>query len=612
MTGITTALSVSYLDGARLRRGLQAGIHRVISRQEYLNKINVFPVPDGDTGTNIAFTLNSVLAGMSRSVEKHVGKLLTVVADSALDGARGNSGAILAQFFQGFSDSAEEQNSLSISAFVAAVKNGAEYARDALAEPKEGTLISVLSDFAGALAEFAAKERHIDFVSLVEHGLNKAEKSLANTPNQLPVLKKAGVVDAGAEGFVDLLRGIFDFMKNGSLRQIPQVDPEELGEYADEAVTVDGDLKHRYCTECIVAGEDIDRRKLREELSALGSSLVLAGSKRKAKIHIHVNDPRSVFDLAQKYGSVSGQKADDMLQQQREAAHTAERGVAVITDSGADIPDSELERLNIHMVPLRVHFGEKSYLDKIALTAEEFYGELRANPVHPKTSQPTPGDFRRQFQFLGSHYDAVVSINLTSRASGTWQAADSAAARAEGAAVEVIDSLNASTGQGLLVMYAAECAQAGLSPKETAAAVRTMIPKTRTWGALRNLTYAVRGGRVPRSKKIVVDLLRLTPVLTVKPDGRVGSGGILFGRNKIVQKLARFVLRKIEPGKTYRLAVGHCNCPDEGEQLLRLLSDGIPQLQGAWLMPAGPALGAHAGPGSLIVGVQEYAAPQTT
>ena len=118
-----------------------------------------------------------------------------------------------------------------------------------------------------------------------------------------------------------------------------------------------------------------------------------------------------------------GQKADDMRKQQDAAHHRHRRGVAIVVDSSADIPDEELERLEIHMVPMRVHFGERSYLDKVSMRPGEFYRELADNPQHPKTSQPPPGDFRRIFEFLASHYETVVSINVTARVSGTLAAA---------------------------------------------------------------------------------------------------------------------------------------------------------------------------------------------
>src|SRR5690606_7519985 len=174
-------------------------------------------------------------------------------------------------------------------------------------------------------------------------------------------------------------------------------------------------------------------------------------------------------------------------------------------------PEEVQERLNIHLMPLRVNFGNKSYLDKVSITADEFYAEMVTNPEHPKTSQPAPGDYRRQYQFLGSHYDAVVSITVSAKLSGTWQAAMAAAQRTDGEAVSVIDSRTVATGQGLLVAYAAECAQAGYSAPEIGAAIDKARPLIRTFGALRDLSYVVKGGRVPRSKKVVADILKLTP-----------------------------------------------------------------------------------------------------
>jgi DegV family protein with EDD domain len=487
------------------------------------------------------------------------------------------------------------------------VRSGAQYARDALSEPREGTLISVLREFADAVHDFVEREPQADFLRIIEHGLARADLALADTPNQLAVLKKNGVVDAGAAGFVDLLRGVHEFARSGSLKQLPEavLAPRD----AEDQLTGghDGEITHRYCTECMVIGVEIDRRKLREQLAAIGSSLVLAGSKTRAKIHIHADEPSEVFRICGAFGAVSGEKADDMLQQAREARDGG--GVAVLCDSAADIPDSEMERLNIHMVPVRVAFGEQGYLDKIAFTAEEFYEQLRTNPHHPKTSQPAPGDFRRQFQFLGSHYDAVVSVNLTAKASGTWQAAVSAAARADGAAVTVIDSLNVSCGQGLLVMYAAECAKAGMDATQVAQAVIAMRPRTRVWGMLRDLTYGVRGGRVSKGKKVIADLLRVTPILTAKPDGQIKPGGVILGRSDLVPRFARFVSGRLDHARPWRILVGHCNAPADGAALLAQLQALVPDCVGSWVVDVGPALGAHAGPGALVVGVQDYEAP---
>ena len=148
---------ITYIDGMRLHRALVAGINNVISNQEYLNKINVFPVPDGDTGTNMAFTMNAILDGTTNHVHSRIDDMLEAVADSSLDGARGNSGAILAQFFQGLSDGSVGLESMNAKELAIAFRKGSEYARDALSEPKEGTILTVINDFSIKLEDLNSK-----------------------------------------------------------------------------------------------------------------------------------------------------------------------------------------------------------------------------------------------------------------------------------------------------------------------------------------------------------------------------------------------------------------------------------------------------------------------
>jgi DegV family protein with EDD domain len=325
-------------------------------------------------------------------------------------------------------------------------------------------------------------------------------------------------------------------------------------------------------------------------------------------VHIHVNDPAEVFRVAAAFGTVSGEKADDM-QRQQHSAHAAGRRVVVVTDSAADIPEDELDRLDIHMVPLRVHFGDRSFLDKVGITPGEFFAEIERNPTPPKTSQPPSGDFRRQFEFLASHFEAVVSIHLTKQVSGTCGAAETAAARVSThGKVTVVDSMNASLGQGLVAMYAAECAKAGYDAARVIAAARAIVPRTHTFGLVGSLEYAVRGGRVPRWVKNVADALQLMPVLHNDRKGRVTAGGVLFGRRRLKEKFARLVRRRMQNDRTYRVMVGHANCEADGRWLLEQLE--LDNVVSTRLLPLGCALGAHGGPGMLVVGVQEYEPPR--
>jgi len=398
------------IRGPALRRALIAGAHRVIADRDVLNRINVFPVADGDTGRT---------AG--------AGELMRQVGEDAIDGARGNSGAILAQFFTGVAESIGNLVAIEPEYLARAVRAGSASARQALAEPREGTILSVMSAFAASLEP---RPQVTDIRGWFATALLQARRALADTPRQLPVLMRAGVVDAGAQGFLDLLEGIGDYMDNG------HVDAETLQAetHADTAATqahdeiFDADPSHRWCSECLLLGEGLDRAGLRAAVSDLGAScVVVAGSHSRIRLHAHVADPQSLFDVAARFGRVESTKADDMRAQARTAAGGS--GVAIITDSSADLPDGVAEALDIHVVPLRLNFGDQDYLDKIGLTPSEFYRKLREEIVLPRTSQPSPGDFRRQFEFLLSHHPALIYLGVARAVSGTIQSAETAAQR---------------------------------------------------------------------------------------------------------------------------------------------------------------------------------------
>jgi DegV family protein with EDD domain len=607
--GAVNAPTLNYLDGRRLARGLRAGIARVLADKDTLNRINVFPVADGDTGTNIAATLGTVLVRLDDS-EPHAGKVLAGVADAALDGARGNSGAILAQFFQGVYDKAAAFDRLTAQDYAAAVRQGARYAREALSSPREGTILTVIADYAKALAQQPARRTETDLRTMLQRGLAASRRSLANTPKQLEVLRRSGVVDAGAKGFVDLLEGIDEYLRRGSLRE--QADPEALIA-AEEFVDTGETFEHstfRYCTECLISGEDIDRRRLREQISALGDSVVIAGTRHKVKVHVHTDHPEQVFELAGRLGGVTGEKADDMHAQTDNAHHRARQKVAVLMDSAGDVPEALMERFNINVVPLRVQFGDVHFLDKVTLTPSELFERMRNDEAHPSTSQPSPADLRRQYDFLASHYEGVLSIHITSRVSGTWQAATAAAQRAARPdAIHVMDTGSASLGQGLIAVYAAECADAGFDLDTTRALCEAIALQTKAYAYVRDLRYAVRGGRVPKGVKAVADFLRLTPVLGNTPDGRIAARGVLFGRDGLPAKLSRFVRRRHAPGHRYRLFIGHGSAPEDGAALRRELAHVYPEAD-MHETEIGTALGVHGGPGIVVVGIQAYEPPR--
>ncbi|KRD77296.1 DegV family protein [Lysobacter sp. Root983] len=595
------------LTAPALRRALIAGARRVIAGRDTLNKINVFPVADGDTGNNLAHTLGSLLNGALSRRSRHIGELLLRIGNDAIDGARGNSGAILAQFLHGVAEHARGQPVLDAAALAASVRHGADSARAALAHPVEGTILSVIGAFADALDE-AAREASGEgdprpgFAS----ALARARIALARTPQQMALLQRAGVVDAGAQGFVDLLEGIAEFVDGGprALRVHGAVAAANEAPSANEghAPHEGVDPERRWCSECLLLGEGIERDRLRAALEAIGAdSLVLAGGGTRMRVHAHVGAPQHLFDACAAFGTVEGMKADDMLLQQR-SAESSQR-VAVVTDSAADLPQAVLERHALHVVPVRVSVDGRDYLDKVGLATAEFYRRMAAAADLPKTSQPPPGDFRRPFDFLLAHHPEVVYVGLSRAVSGTLQSGEQAATRADPLRVRVFDSVNAAGGQGLLAWRAAELAEAGADLPAILAELERLRPLTLTWAMARDISHAVRGGRIPAWAGPAVRYSGLTPVARMKGDGRLGVSGGLLARRSAPEKFARYVALRLPRNASWRAIVGHCDAYDDGARLLECLRRRI-DLAEAHLVETGPAIGAHAGRGALLVSVQ--------
>lgn len=588
-------MAIDYIDGIRLYKSLTVGLKKVISRQDYLNKINVFPVPDGDTGTNMAYTLAAIEDGISKKIQSNISHMSAAIADSALDGARGNSGAILAQFFVGFSEGTQNKPQLSSQNFGKSLQVAKEYAYEALTEPREGTILTVISDWVNEVRE---KSRYItDYSQLLKQALIKAQASLEKTPEKLDVLAKAGVVDAGGQGFVDLIEGIQEFIDNGS---VTDVDKIEIIDSSDR-VELNIDEKFRYCTECIITGKNINRIQLKERLMNHGGSIVLAGTKNKAKMHIHTDEPKTIMEICEQFGLVSGEKADDMFRQQKDA-QKEHSSIALVVDSGCDLPEEMLEELDIHMVPVRLNFGDKHYVDKMTMTTAEFWKEAQRNPIHPQTSQPAPGDFRRQYQFLASHYKSAISIHIPAAASGTYQSAVTATNSLRDFPVKVIDCNNGSVGQGLIAWRTAEAIQAGKSIEDVMQVTKQAIANTKVYIGLETLENVVKGGRIPPFVKTIANLLVMNPILTLHQEG-VKLGGKTFGRKNKHEKFLKFLLKNLPSRKTYRVGIGHVQNNIIAEKFEKTFKEIVGN-ENVFVCEAGPALSVHAGLKAMFVAIQ--------
>jgi uncharacterized protein len=602
---------VAYLDGRRFQRLLLGGIARLIGERGHLDRINVFPVPDGDTGTNLALTFTAVGERLTTITTRHAGELLSAAADAALDGARGNSGAIFAQYLQGLSEALALHEKVRPDELALALASAENCARNAIQNPAEGTVLTVMRDIAAAVAPGQLPE-NADFLTLLTSLLIRAREAVATTRRTLASMRDAGVEDAGARGLLVLLEGMADALQPGLAPAITVAEEGDPSARSAADLSHVGPPEHRFCTECLVTGPAVDRDGLRAELGRIGSSVVVVGGSTKARLHVHVNNPVEAFAIARRYGQVSAEKADDMVRQERSLQADGRR-VAIVSDSGADLPPADWDKFGIQMVPLRVNFGNESHLDKVGMTAAGFWTELARNPLHPKTSQPPPGDFRRAYELLSSHFEHVVAVSLTGTLSGTYQAALSAAGRmSRPAQLTVVDSKNVSVGQGLIVLCAAEHSQAGKSAAEVLAAVARAVAHTRTYGALPNLSFVVRGGRIPRGWRWLARLLPLGFLLATNARGGVKVRGILRRRGDPVSALVRLATQDRllkASGAHLRLAIAHANAPGTAEALRTACLAAFSNVESIHIADLGPAYGVHAGPNALALAVQEYEPP---
>ena len=304
-------MPIRYIDGHRIKRGLLAAAQYLEHKKEYINQLNVFPVPDGDTGSNMARTVWSGVGTIKDRKERHAGTVLGLFAEGALLGARGNSGVILSQIFQGMAERAQDIERMDAAAFAESLERGCSAAYSALLEPREGTILTVMKEPSTLVLAMAAGGEKSIGVMLVAF-LEQARLTLQNTPERLEVLKQAGVVDAGGYGLVTIIEGMLNIVGDATWSGDEPVMPSH------EEHIWETDPNFRFCMVFSIMGAgaaDIDH--LKTGLSGIGGSILCARGRNMIKVHVHSNDPEQILALANRIGTVADLKQEDMRAQQQ-------------------------------------------------------------------------------------------------------------------------------------------------------------------------------------------------------------------------------------------------------------------------------------------------------
>jgi len=590
---------LSEMDGKRLYYTFVAGARKVIEHQIELNKINVFPVNDGDTGTNLASTIRAVIDSM----HPHRSYKVTAdrIAETTLVNARGNSGIIFAQFLYGMSSETGDFRTITIDQFAESIKNSVRYIYEAVANPVEGTMLTVIKDWANYIYEnrFMIK----DFNHLFTSSIEVLYRSLTATKTKLQVLKKANVVDAGAKGFVLFVEGIIDFITHRNLKELIQAKAETgVFEKIEESIPEKVDL--RFCTEALIKGSNIDHDRLLSILERYGNSIVIAGSDRMRRLHIHTNTPALLFDELRQTGTLAFQKADDMVRQS-DVVYNRKWNIALVTDSTCDLSQELIDKYQVNVLPINISFGENHYLDKVTIKPDQFYKLLKESRDYPKSSQVNEKAFVNMYSHLASHYDSIIAIHLSDKLSGTFNSSQKAAAAISkefNKPVSVINSRNLSGALGLLILRAAQAIEAGHTHEEIVSLSEKWTNNVHIFVSVKDLKYLIRGGRLSAVKGTIARILNINPIVSIDQTGKAIVFDKAFNQRANMEKVMKYITDLNKKNTIWNYIVLHANNEDGAGWFTRKM-EKLSGRKPASVVNISPVIGANAGIGAAAVAI---------
>ena len=577
------------------------------SHAREINDLNVFPVADGDTGTNMLLTVQAVEVAAAGLTGTSTADRCEALARAAVLGARGNSGFILSQMVRGAADVIADAPILNGPTIAQALRGASDRAYATVPNPVEGTMLTVIRGMADGGDGGGTVEQ------VLADALTAGRTSLAATEAMLPQLREAGVVDSGAYGVLQIVEGLAAGLTGHKVGPSIQVS-------APTVMATDHEPSaFRFCTSYVLDDANQELAELETALGPLGDSLLVIGDRRQAKIHVHTDEPQRAIALGEAAGIVSGVNVDDMRRQEQDrAARIARRTrsersaatgavdptlaltattTAIVTDSAADLPPDTLTD-NTFVVPIPVNFGTETFRPGIDLDAEEFYARLSTGGETPTTASPSVGEFVETYTKALERYETVISLLMNRKMSATVEVARRAALEVDPDRIIVIETESVSFQLGLLVRRA----QARLAQGTTLGEIEDLVDQfRRTQGTvftLETLEFLRRGGRIGRAKALVGNLLGLRPLLELA-DGEVVPVRRVRGADRVLPAMREYLEARSDPARPLRVALGHAHASDAIPALDAMVREARPNAIIEMVTEIGPTVGTHAGPGTV-------------
>ena len=599
---IKNTVQVGYLDGRRFQYAVVAGCQEIIKNEQELNRINVFPIPDKDTGINLKKTLMPIVKA-SPFHRQEISLVSREIANMAVQSAMGYSGIIFAEILLGLAEGLRSFDKIRTQDLGTIANSAVNGAYQSLEQPVEGTILTVLRAWSEEVNRQCSKTE--DFVVLLKKANQKALSELQNTPNLLEVLKMNKVVDAGGKAWMLFLDGILKYIEKGNLKIVPPLKRSTVDMNSTKKQTAP------FCAECCLKTDKLDRNNLIKKLNEIGQDLIFYGSSRLAKIHINTHDPEGVFSQISPFGKISAKKVYEFSE---DSKCQDEGPICLLSDSTCDLSDDLVENNPVYFIPIKVHAGDKTYTDRWDIIPEEFYQIMDSSAVLAKTSQPSMLDFSRVYSHLLVHYPSIISVQLSRGLSGTYQTAVQASQGFPSSTITVLDGKSISVGLGLILMEGIKALGQGKGLEDVLNYIRSAIDDTKIYIGLPTLKYLVKGGRITKTKGFIAGILNINPVLSLSPQGKLEPVAKARGKKRLEQKVLDLVIQRIQlRAAGYSIAVAHTNAADIGNRLAQRIKDVSGQ-KVVMVTNASPALGAHAGPGAFgiaVCGSEDYLSSQS-
>jgi len=579
------------LDNKKIYDALILGAHNVMNQKELLNSINVFPIQDNDTGNNLSAMMQSII--YKAKLGQTIDETLNSVAEAALSGSRGNSGLIFSQYLYGltktFSTGDNTKN------YQLRFQSAVQYAYDAMSNPVEGTMITLMKRLSQLLSEQMDTKR---LENSLTHIYENLKTTLDETTNSLEILKKHQVVDAGALGFMLFTEGFMQSILNQKSYElgISQKQVHPLRNHQ----TLSDHINNRYCMEVLLKTFE-SKLHLTTLLNNLGDSLVIGKQDELIRIHIHTNQPDIIIEKVKPLGMILETKVDDM-QKQYQAIHDDANDIAILTDSIADLPQSLIDDYPIYVFNVGLQLDDITYYDKQTIKHQKLLDIIKTSNEHPTSFTPSIKNLDERITNLLKYYKKLIIVTVSSKMSSMYQLYTKVISSYPKENILLIDSKQNSVSEGLIVYELARQIKMGKTFEDIAKDYNELIKKTSIFVHVDTLDLMVKSGRIKKSLGWVAKVLRLKPIVSINKEGK----GIVLAKNigqksnikKIIHKAKN--IHRTSGIDTY--AIAHVSNLKQAEQI-KLEMIKITGKQPDYMSDVSSIIAMNSGKNSVAVGI---------